>query len=67
MLCVCFSCLSSSFLFYWSLISLEPKGCISELFSWMFELKMLTTSQTLETQKRGTGSQVTCHSENPTL
>jgi hypothetical protein len=33
----------------------------------MSELKMLEMSQTLETHKKGIESQVTSHSENPTL
>ncbi len=46
LLCLWFWWLNSSFSFYCSLFSLEPKCCILELFGWMFELKMSAMSHT---------------------
>jgi hypothetical protein len=39
--------------FKYLLLLLEPKCCVLELFGRMFELKMLETSQTSETHKKG--------------
>jgi hypothetical protein len=41
---------------YYFVISLEPKSCVLEILSWMSKLKMVESSRTSKTHKRGVES-----------